>query len=207
MDTATVAFIGVALVIVIVPGPDMALVARNTLRHGRVAGLATVAGILTGITGWAIAGAVGVATLLATSATAFAIVKVAGACYLIGLGIATLRSRREALLGAERTGRASLPRRTLWFQGFLSAALNPKLGVFFVTLLPQFVAPSDPPVLRSVELAVLFALIGLGWLVLFTELLSRLGSLFDRPAPQRAMRLVSGSVLVGLGLRLGLAKD
>ena len=93
MSDQLLAFIGVAIAVVVIPGPDMALVARNVYRHGRSAGFATSLGICTGILGWAVAAALGVATLLATSSVAFTVLKLAGAAYLIYLGITTLRSR------------------------------------------------------------------------------------------------------------------
>ena len=96
-------FIGLAIAVVVIPGPDMALVARNVFRHGRAAGYATSLGICTGILGWAIAAALGIATILATSSVAFTILKFAGAAYLIYLGISTLRSRDDVTL--ERPGR------------------------------------------------------------------------------------------------------
>ena len=99
MDDRLLAFIAVSVVVVVIPGPDMALVARNVLRHGRSAGFATSVGICTGILGWAIAAALGVSTLLATSATAFTALKLAGAAYLIYLGISTLRARDRSGAG------------------------------------------------------------------------------------------------------------
>ena len=96
MDSQLLAFIGVAIVVVVLPGPDMALVARNVLRHGRSAGFATSIGICTGTIGWALAAAFGVSALLATSAIAFTALKLAGAAYLIFLGVTTLRSHDVA---------------------------------------------------------------------------------------------------------------
>src|SRR5918995_1697531 len=140
----------------------MALVARNVFRHGRAAGYATSLGICTGILGWAVAAALGIATLLATSSVAFTILKLAGAAYLIYLGITTLRSRDDATF-ERANGGSSLPARQAWLQGMVSSLLNPKLGVFFLTLLPQFIAPGDPAALRALQLALVFDLIGLVW--------------------------------------------
>src|SRR4051794_13685245 len=200
MDSSTLAFIGVAIVIIVVPGPDMALVARNTLRHGRRGGLVTIAGISVGLGAWALAAGVGLAALLASSATAFDVVRLAGAAYLIALGLLTIRGPRHAAAGAVGAGgvpagvvRAGVPPaddrriegRTLSGQGFLSAALNPKLGVFFVTLLPAFAPASDT--LRPVQLALIFVVLGLTWLVIFMELLVRVGSLFRGTAAGRVL--------------------
>jgi len=204
IDSTTIAFLGVAIVIVVVPGPDMALVARNTIGYGRRAGRLTVLGVMCGICGWAIAAAAGIATLLAASAAAFTVVKLLGAIYLVGLGLVTLR-HLDAPVEVESPD-PTAGRRSLWLQGFLSAGLNPKLGVFFVTLLPQFIAPSDPAQLRSFELAGLFALVGMVWLLVFTELVARASGTLRRRRPMRALRAVSGMVLVGLGLRLAVSE-
>ena len=199
-------FIGLAIAVVVIPGPDMALVARNVFRHGRAAGYATSLGICTGILGWAIAAALGIATILATSSVAFTILKFAGAAYLIYLGISTLRSRDDVTL--ERTdGAPTLPARQAWLQGLLSSLLNPKLGVFFLTLLPQFIAPGDPAALRALQLALVFDLIGLAWLLIYSAMLAAIDDALGRSGPRRFIRWVSGTVLVALGLRVAFERS
>lgn len=198
-------FIGVAIAVVVIPGPDMALVARNVFRHGRAAGYATSLGICTGILGWGIAAALGIATILATSSVAFTILKFAGAAYLIYLGISTLRSRDDVAL--DRTdGAPTLPARQAWLQGLLSALLNPKLGVFFLTLLPQFIAPGEPATLRALQLALVFDLIGLAWLLIYSAMLAAIGDALGRVGPRRFIRWVSGTVLVALGVRVAIER-
>jgi threonine/homoserine/homoserine lactone efflux protein len=198
-------FIGVAIAVVVVPGPDMALVARNVFRYGRAAGYATSIGICTGILGWAVAAALGVATILATSSIAFTVLKLAGAAYLIYLGITTLRSH-DAFAPADDEGRRSLPARQAYAQGLVSAMLNPKLGVFFLTLLPQFIGPGEPPAARALQLAIVFDAIGLAWLLTYSAMLAAVGNAFRRGTPQRVIRWISGTVLVALGLRVALEK-
>ena len=205
MDDRLLAFVAVSVAVVVIPGPDMALVARNVLRHGRSAGVATSIGICTGVLGWAIAAALGVSTILATSATAFTVLKLAGAAYLIYLGITTLRAR-DATAAAGETGGSALPWHRAWLQGALSALLNPKLGVFFLTLLPQFIGPGDPPVVRALQLAVVFELIGLVWLLIYTAMLGAVSAALARPGARRLMRWVTGTVLVGLGARVALER-
>lgn len=196
-------FIGVAIAVVVIPGPDMALVARNVFRHGREAGYATSLGICTGILGWAVAAALGIATLLATSSVAFTILKLVGAAYLIYLGISTLRSRDDTAIKGG-SGSTTLPARQAWLQGLLSSLLNPKLGVFFLTLLPQFIEPTEPAALRALQLALVFDLIGLAWLLLYSAMLAAIGDALGRSGPRRLIRWVSGTVLVALGLRVAL---
>jgi threonine/homoserine/homoserine lactone efflux protein len=206
LDDRLLAFVGVSIAVVVIPGPDMALVTRNVVRHGRSAGFATSVGICTGVLGWAVAAGLGVSTILATSATAFTILKLAGAAYLIYLGISTLRTRDEpiALDGQQAS---SMPWHRAWMQGVLSALLNPKLGVFFITLLPQFISPGDPPALRALQLAAVFDLIGLAWLTIYTAMLGAVGAALAREGPRRFMRWVTGTVLVGLGVRVALERS
>lgn len=209
MDPTTMAFLGVALVIVVTPGPDMALVTRNTLLGGREAGVRTVAGVIGGMGLWTLASAVGVAAILAASATAFLALKLAGAAYLVWLGWGTLRAELGHGTRDTRVAPASIGSTTgrpYLLQGFISAALNPKLGILFITLLPQFVRPGDTA-LRSIELAVLFALIGVVWLLGLVEFLSRARRLAALPRLGRAVRIASGSVLVALGIRIALSRD
>lgn len=206
MDQQLIAFIGISIVVVVVPGPDMALVARNVLRHGRTAGYATSLGICTGTLGWALAAGLGVSTILATSAAAFTALKLAGAVYLVYLGITTLRDR-DAHQAAGGNARPGLPQHRAFLQGLLSALLNPKLGVFFLTLLPQFIAPGDPVALRVLQLAVLFDVIGITWLVTYSTMLGAMGAALNRPGPRRLMRWLTGTVLVGLGARVALERS
>jgi threonine/homoserine/homoserine lactone efflux protein len=205
MDDRLIAFVGVSLAVVMIPGPDMALVARNVLRHGRAAGFGTSVGICAGVLFWAAGAAFGVSALLATSALAFTALKVAGGAYLIYLGISTLRGH-DVSAGPTPSDRASLPLDRAFLQGLISAALNPKLGVFFITLLPQFIGPGDPPAARALQLALVFEVIGLAWLILYTLLLGALGSVLQRPGAQKLIRRVTGTILVALGARVALER-
>lgn len=205
MPDNLLAFIGVAVAVVVIPGPDMALVARNVFRHGRSAGFATSLGICTGILGWGVAAALGIATILATSSVAFTILRLAGAAYLIYLGISTVRSRGD--VAPDRPdGAPTLPARQAWLQGLLSALLNPKLGVFFLTLLPQFIGLGEPAALRALQLALVFDLIGLAWLLLYAAMLAAIGDALGRSGPRHFIRWVSGTVLVAFGVRVGLER-
>lgn len=203
MTNELLPFVGVAIAVVVIPGPDMALVARNVFRYGRSAGFATSFGICTGILGWAVAAVLGIATILATSSIAFTVLKLAGAAYLIYLGISTLRSR-DASTPAEGRERRRLPARHAYAQGLVSSLLNPKLGVFFLTLLPQFITPGEASAVTALQLALVFDLIGIAWLLTYSAMLAALGAAFGRGTPQRVIRWVSGTVLVGLGVRVAL---
>lgn len=200
LDAQLLAFVPVAVVLTLSPGPDMALVLRNGLRGGRSAALRTVAGIAVGLVGWAAATALGVAAVLAASATVFTALKIAGGVYLVYLGVQTLLAVRR---GAEPP--AGEPKRGSPFrQGLVTNLLNPKLAVLFTTLLPQFISEDDPALAKSLLLAGLFVAIGLTWLVTYAHLVAVVG----RSARfRRVVEAVSGAVLVALGVRLAVDRS
>ncbi len=206
VDASFLAFLGVAALIVVSPGPDMALVVRNTLLSGRRAGAATVLGVMCGVAAWALAAAVGLAAILDASAVAFTALKLAGAAYLVALGVLTLRGPGRSS-GADRGGGAPLTARRAWTLGWLSASLNPKLGVFFLTLLPQFVQPGIDEPARLLALAVVFGALGLAWLLLVVEIAVRTHAAVARPWIGRTGRWITGTVLIGLGARVALARS
>ncbi len=146
------AFLATALVLAITPGPGVVYIVTRTLAQGRTCGLASVAGVALGNLGNAAAASIGLAALLAASATAFELVKYAGAAYLCYLGFQALRSRPSEAPGAtEPAGNWQV-----LGQGFLVALLNPKTTLFFAAFLPQFIAPTATPVLQGLALSAIF---------------------------------------------------
>jgi len=187
-------FLVVAVIVVVTPGVDMALVTKNALLHGRRAALATALGVNVGIALWTLAAALGVAAIVRASAAAFDVVKFAGALYLVYLGIQALR-RRE---GAAVTRRRMSPFR----QGLISNALNPKIAVFFTSLLPQF----GHSLAALLLLGALFNAIGLVWLTAYALAAARSRTALQRPRVRAALDYLSGIVLVGLGVRLAFER-
>jgi threonine/homoserine/homoserine lactone efflux protein len=200
-------FLAVSAVIAVVPGVDMALVTQQVLIRGRRAGLLAVAGIVTGSGVQAAAATVGLSALLAASEPAFAAIKIAGAMYLLWLGARTLwRARR----GGPDTSPAGCTQPTdpsawrSYRSGLLTNLLNPKIIVFYVTFLPQFVDPGPGAAARTGLLAALFLVIASAWLLLYVVLLQRLRRVLTRGAVRRRVEQVTGVVLVGLGARLAV---
>jgi threonine/homoserine/homoserine lactone efflux protein len=208
MDTASiVAFSAVAALLTVTPGADMALVTRNALDGGQRAAFATTLGIVTGIMAWALLSAVGIAALLAASATAFSILKLAGAAYLVVLGVRAIwRSRGRATpernAPPERVGERGSP----FLQGLLTNLLNPKIAVFYTTLLPQFIVPGDPVLIKSLVLAAIHNALGLVWLSGYAWAVTTAGDLLRRPRARRALDRLTGVVLIALGVRLALER-
>jgi threonine/homoserine/homoserine lactone efflux protein len=200
-------FLAVSVVIAVVPGVDMALITQQVLVRGRRAGLFTVAGIATGSGVQAAAATVGLSALLAASEPAFAAVKFAGAAYLLWLGARTLWRARRAGHDAPATGFPATAGPSGWRSyrsGLLTNLLNPKIIVFYVTFLPQFVDPGPGAVARTALLAALFLVVACSWLLVYVVLLQRLRGVLSREAVRRRFEQATGAVLVGLGVRLAV---
>jgi threonine/homoserine/homoserine lactone efflux protein len=196
------AFLAVAALLIVTPGPDMAMITKNALTGGRRDAFLCSFGICTGLVVWAFATAVGVAALVAASATAFAVLKVVGAAYLVVLGLRTLwRSRHTGALEAAPTSS-----RRAYREGLLSNLLNPKVAVFYTTFLPQFVEPGQPVLVRSLMLAGLHIAMSVVWLAAFASAVARAGHVLRRPRVRRVLERLTGTALVALGLRLATAK-
>ncbi len=199
------AFVGVVAVIVVVPGPDMALVLQNGLARGRRAAVETALGINAGLVVWAVAAALGVAALLHASAPAFTALKLAGAAYLVWLGVRALVAAWRGTGGDPQVRSRGLTG-SPFTQGLLSNLLNPKIALVFTTLIPQFVDPAAPAAAQTLLLAAIFICMGLLWLTSYALLVARAGALLRRPAVRRALNAVTGTVLVALGVRLALER-
>ena len=199
-----VAFVAVSAVVICVPGQDTAVTIRSTLAGGRRAGLATAVGITIGIAIWTVAASAGVVALLSASEPVFRIVKLAGAAYLVYLGVGSLVAAVRR--GQERSQRtvASAPRlepALAFRQGLLSNLGNPKIAVFFASLLPQFVPSGDASFVAFLGLGFLFCALGLVWLSLYVVAVDRLRALLVGRV-RRALDVITGLVLIGLGVRL-----
>jgi threonine/homoserine/homoserine lactone efflux protein len=205
-DSSLFAFAGLALLLAMTPGPDMATVTRNGLAYGRRGVVLTALGIGTALLGWIVATGFGVAALLASSAALFTVVKLAGALYLAYLGIRSLLSSRRHTSRDDLRGAPLAPAQRIYRTGFLSAMLNPKLGVFFVTLLPQFLPPGQPVLARMIVLGAIFSTIGVTWMISYGLLVIRARDLIDTPRVRAWMERVTGVVLVGFAARLALER-
>jgi len=195
---------GVAAIVIVVPGPDTAVVTKNILMHGRRAALATSFGVNAGLALWTVAAAVGVASLVRASAVAFTVLKLLGAIYLVWLGLQTLRAARHATATppAPAMSRPSMSVLTGFRQGFLTDLANPKIGIFFTSLLPQFVDPGRPVLLPFIALGALFVLMNVVWLSAYSLIAARAADMLRRPRVKAALDRVTGIVLIALGLRL-----
>jgi threonine/homoserine/homoserine lactone efflux protein len=183
------AFVGVAAVVIVTPGPDTALTIRNSVVRGRRGGVATALGVSTGQLCWTVAASLGAVAVLRASQPAFTAVRLAGAAYLIWLGAQSLLAAVRGRPHAQARARRGAPYR----QGLLSNLGNPKMAVFFASLLPQF--GSSLPALLI--LGSLFALMTCVWLSVYAAVVPKLTRSLQRP-----LDALSGIALVALGGRL-----
>jgi len=209
MTNQFLAFVGVCILITLVPGLDTALVTRNVVARGRRAGVVTALGTSSGLFIHAVAVALGVSALLARSSVAFEVVKLCGAAYLGLLGLLAVRAsfRRpvETMPDHAHAVPASprLPRLTHpYLQGLLTNVTNPKAIVFFLTFLPQFLGTGPGAVPKALALAIIPVALSLTWLTLYAVLLGRMAAILRRPAVQRWQERVLGIVFIGFGARL-----
>jgi threonine/homoserine/homoserine lactone efflux protein len=186
------AFLGISALVIVTPGQDTALTIRNTFAGGRAAGVRTALGVSSGQAIWALATSAGLATLIVASEPAFVALKLAGGAYLVYLGaealVAAVRGRPAEMERASAPGRA-------YRQGMVSNLGNPKMAIFFTSLLPQF-ATSFAGMLA---LGTVFCAMTLAWLSAYAWALERLSRMHRL---RRAIDALTGTALVALGLRV-----
>jgi threonine/homoserine/homoserine lactone efflux protein len=190
------AFLGVAVLVIVTPGPDTAMTVRGTLLGGRRAGLLTACGVVTGQACWTVAASAGVTALLVASEPAFLALKIAGAAYLVYLGGQALLAAIRGRIHAVKVTGAFQPR-TAYRQGLISDLGNPKMAAFFTSLLPQF----GTTFATMLAFGLMFCVLTWLWLALYATAIAklRLGRVY------RAIQAVTGAVLVALGLRLAVS--
>ena len=225
MTSSLLAFIPVALLLTLIPGADTALVTRNALALGLRGARWTILGICTGCLIHATASALGLSAILATSARAYEIVKYVGAAYLVWIGVQGIWNAQN-VVGSESKTLTRFYQRRPWVsaqrradggertavsgrpftQGFLTNILNPKVALFYLTFLPQFI-PTGAPILRtSLLLAMIHNALGFAWLSIYARFVDRLRVALTRPVVKAWLERVTGGALVLLGARLAWSR-
>ncbi|MCP2166285.1 LysE family translocator [Goodfellowiella coeruleoviolacea] len=215
MGVVTGAFVLTCVLVVVAPGPSLAVIIDQTLRGGRSAGLVTVAGNVSGQVGWALASVLGLTALVRTSEIAFVVLKVAGAVYLCWLGVQSLRRARRNYVApsaaatpgpaepvrvggtGRRRGLASSYR-----AGLLTNATNPKAAALYLALFPQFLPADGNALLDTATLAGTQMLISAVWYSLMVLVVGTARLLLARPRVRAVIDGLTGAVLVGLGIRM-----
>ena len=202
-----VPFVVASVLVTVVPGADMALVTRQVLLGGPRLADKTIGGNLTGLVVHGIALAAGLSALLVASATAYTVVKLAGAAYLCWLGLQTLRHARRAATTPPIDVPSQLPsRRRAFMYGLVSTVLNPKPALFFLTLVPQFIDEQRSILPQIAFLVAIHVAVGLVWLTLYARLVHRAHRVLTRADVKRWLERVTGAVLIALGIRLAIER-
>ncbi|MFI9201895.1 LysE family translocator [Streptomyces sp. NPDC053048] len=207
MTAAILGFALFSLLVAMAPGPDTLLVLRNCLRGGRRTGSATALGAAVGSLAWGVAAAFGLAAALQRWDAAFTVVRLAGAAYLVLLGAQALWAQRRGaataqapLAGTAETGADAPGVAEAFRQGLLSCLLNPKVGVFFVAVVPQFLPEGGSPLGTTLLFGAIDAVIAAAWMLLVAVSATRMLTWLRRPRVNRNLELATGGVLVALGV-------
>ncbi|MBA3475712.1 MAG: LysE family translocator [Actinobacteria bacterium] len=197
------AFLGIAILVIVTPGQDTALTIRNTLLGSRHAGVATAAGVAAGQACWTAAASIGLAALLVASEPVFVALRLAGAAYLVYLGLQALwHAIRPTARPSDRPAGTPLAPRRAFRQGLLSNLGNPKMAIFFTSLLPQFGSSFG----SLLVLGLLFCSLTLAWLSAYSFAVARAGDLLRWPRIRRPIEALTGTLLVAFGIRLAAAR-
>jgi threonine/homoserine/homoserine lactone efflux protein len=207
VDTSFLTFLAISAVVIATPGPDTALTVRNAFLGGRRGGLFTALGVSVGQLVWAVTTSVGVVALLLASEPVFRALKLAGAAYLVYLGVQSLRSawRGSPLVAAPalRT-RAGFGGVRAFRQGIVNDLANPKMAVFFASVLPQFAPQGHGMLSALVGLGLVFSAMTFVWLALYSIAVAKAGALVRGMRAQRAIDGAAGVAMIGLGVKVAL---
>lgn len=204
---ATFAVAGTLLIIL--PGPDTAVVLRGILRGGRSGGMAAAAGVCCGLLVWLVLAVAGLSALLSASRVGYDALKIAGALYLAWLGIRLLVHRRGEQDAASGAGiEQASPRwsgAAGWYaSGIATDLLNPKVGVLFITFLPQFVPQGEPVKVDILVFGALYTIGTVAWYALLLGFAERLDAWLRRPRPRRWLERITAVALIGFAIDLAI---
>ena len=198
MISTLISFLGVAVLVSLLPGPATALVVRSAAVHGRREAFHTVLGNSTGILFWALASVLGISALVAASEAAFAVLRVVGAVVLVYLGVQALRGAK-----AVNEGEPPITRRA-YVQGLVTSGANPKLAVFFIALLPQFVPHGAPVLPWTLAMALILICVDLVYFSALAWAVSRARRAMVGSRLARRIEQLTGAVMIALGVRVAL---
>lgn len=197
-------FLLMSFLLIILPGPDSSLVIQNSIMYGQKAGFKTVMGSVSGLLSHTSAAVLGLSALLMQSATLFTILKYIGAAYLIYIGFSALRTLKNPPTEEEIVVKGK--EKSFFLQGFITCASNPKVAVFFLTFLPQFVQPNYNHMLQFAVMGIIYAVMTIIWFLLYVYLIDVFSKWLKRPTVQKSIQGCTGIVLLLFGLRLALEK-
>ncbi|MGE7717723.1 LysE family translocator [Priestia megaterium] len=198
-------FVITCVFLIILPGPDTAIMTKNTLTVGKQGGFKTMIGICCALSIHTLTAIVGLSAIIAKSALLFSIFKYIGAVYLIYLGIKSLWTLRNQE-ATETVVKIKYKNTSSFKQGFLTNLLNPKIAVFFLTFLPQFVNPGSHAFMPFLILGMTYIILTIVWYLFYIYLLNQISAFMKKPKTQKVIEGITGTILIGFGIKLALEK-
>ncbi|MBW2081466.1 MAG: LysE family translocator, partial [Deltaproteobacteria bacterium] len=211
VNSQLITFVAVTLVLTVTPGVDTFIIMRNVLRGGPKDGFYTAIGICSGLFVHASLSAFGISVILVHSAVFFNFVKMAGAIYLVWLGLSSIYGAMRHKNSFEYT-QSAVPKEKLYptkslREGLLSNVLNPKPAVFYLAFFPQFINHGDPVFVKTMFLASIQFVIGISWLIMLSFFVSQVKNYIEKPSIKKALDTLSGSILIAFGIKIGLQNN
>ncbi|MDM5193615.1 LysE family translocator [Bacillus hominis] len=202
-------FIIMSICLIILPGPDTAMATKNTLVAGKIGGVKTVFGTCVALLIHTLAAVIGLSALIVKSALLFSIFKYVGAVYLVYIGIkALLAVRNTEDLNTNDVPINNDNKHTSCFrQGFLTNLLNPKIAVFFLTFLPQFLNPNHNTFIQLLVMGLTYLILTVIWFAFYIFLIDKISAFMKKPKTQRYIQGITGIVLIGFGIKLAFERN
>lgn len=201
-------FVITCILLIILPGPDTAIVTKNALSVGKTGGFKTMGGICCALLIHTTAAIVGLSAIIVKSALLFSVFKYIGAVYLVYLGIKSLWALRnkKGAAAAEVSTKNRYESKSCFKQGFLTNLLNPKVAVFFLTFLPQFIHSGSKTFIPFLIMGITYTVLTAIWFLFYIHLLNQISAFMKKQKTQTVMEALTGSVLIGFGVKLALEK-
>ncbi|MDR7236530.1 LysE family translocator [Neobacillus drentensis] len=202
-------FVLMCIFLIILPGPDTAIATKNTVKFGRIGGLKTALGTCCALLIHTSAAVLGLSAIILKSALLFSVFKYVGAVYLIYLGVKTLWSmkKKEEAASVEINTKNQFDNTSCFKQGFLTNILNPKVAVFFLTFLPQFVDSGSNNFLPFLIMGITYTVLTAIWFLLYVYLINQISAFMKKPKAQNIIEGITGTILIGFGIKLALEKS
>ncbi|HWO98736.1 MAG TPA: LysE family translocator [Bacillus sp. (in: firmicutes)] len=201
-------FVLMCIFLILLPGPDTAIATKNTVTVGRIGGLKTALGTCCALLIHTSAAVLGLSTIIVKSALLFSVFKYVGAVYLIYLGVKTLWSlkKKEEAATVEVNTKKQFENTSCFKQGFITNILNPKVAVFFLTFLPQFVESGSNTFIPFLIMGITYTVLTAVWCLLYVSLINQISAFMKKPKTQNIIEGITGTILIGFGVKLALEK-
>ena len=201
-------FVIMCVCLIILPGPDTAIVTKNTISVGKIGGIKTALGICCALLIHTSAAILGLSAIIVKSALLFSVFKYVGAVYLIYLGVKALWSlkKKDESASVEMNLKSHFKNTSLFKQGFLTNLLNPKVAVFFLTFLPQFVVSGSNTFFPFLIMGITYTVLTAIWFLIYVSLINQISAFMKRPKTKNIIEGITGAILIGFGIKLALEK-